>query len=195
MNHKTGTGIFSWKRVYRWLLSQWLMVLGMLLGLIVAVELFLEQQWLYAALLAGAIFIALSFQFREARRWFVVEPTLETSWATSLDRAVPATGLPGASDRTFWDNGRVGLITFGDLEGRYIFVSPGVYDERWPLGIAGSQKPGYVASGYYSFEGPLRIYVAQWKVRWLPIDRYTESVFGQYFGDWEDRGEFLGAVG
>jgi hypothetical protein len=189
------TSNLVWNRVYRWLLSQWLMILGMLFGLIVAIELFLEQQWIYAALLVVAVLVAIYFQFREARDWFLVEPTLETSWKASLDRAGPVLGrLPDASDRSFWDNGRIGLITTGELEGRYIFVSPGTYDERWPLGIAESEKPDYLARGYYSLQSSLRGYVAQWDVRWLPVDRYAESIFDRYFGEWDDSGEFRGIV-
>lgn len=117
---------------------------------------------------------AIYFQTRETRKWSVEEPALDTSWPESLRQATLVQGVqPDASDAPFWDNGRIGLITAGETAGRYIFVAPGTWDERWTLGIATSNKqPGYVADGYFvGSRDDLRQLIMTWQVPWLPAGR------------------------
>jgi hypothetical protein len=114
------------------------------------------------------------FSNPRARKWFVEEPALDTSWPESLRQATLVQGdLPDASDAPFWDNGGIGLITAGETAGRYIFVATGTWDERWTLGIATSNKqPGYVADGYFvGSRDDLRQLIMTWQVPWLPAGR------------------------
>jgi hypothetical protein len=164
--------------------------------MVLGIATLLEGDWLAGVLYLAAICWVAYYLVRDARIWYRKEPTLSVSWAESnklagRDKKVEDQ-LPGKDDDSFWQQGRIGLITAGNKEKRYIFLGPGSSDEGWFLGISGSHRPGFIAERYLiQPDEEIHKLVDRWQIRWLPPGRYTESVIYQYFRDWEDKRDRL----
>lgn len=120
-----------------------------------------------------------------ASKWFREGPALQVSWQESLRRALPADEVPKpvTAEKDFWDHDdqpRIGLIRKGEWTGRYFYVTPEDHDEIWSYVVtdaANDSKRTTLISIIGDAE--MQKQLDTWHAGWLPIGRYSNSVFSQ----------------
>lgn len=141
--------------------------------------------WEIAITVTLVLVVGLIVGWYRASKWFREGPSLQVSWTESLRRALSAAEIPNpvTATKDFWDNDdqpRIGLIRNGEWTGRYFYVTPEDHDEIWSYVVtdaANDSKRTTLISIIGDAE--MQKQLNTWHAGWLPIGRYSNSVFSQ----------------